>query len=334
MRTGCHSHLGRWPAALAVALAGFACAAPAADLRLGIIGTDTSHAVALSQIFNDPKSKDRVPGGRVIAAFKGGSADNAYSASRVEVFAAQIRTNSGVRLVDSIPALLDQVDAVLLLSVDGRPHLEQLRPVIAARKPVFVDKPMAASLADVVAMFRLAQDARVPMFSASSLRFASNTLAARAGAVGTITNAATASPCEIEPHHPDLFWYGVHGTESLFTVLGPGCVEVRRLTSATGKIEVQGRWRNGAKGVFREDPKYGGRAEGTKGAMTIGSFDGYAPLAREIMKFFQNGVSPVPVEETLEIFAFMTAADESKRLGGQPVNPAALLQATGWPPAR
>ena len=317
------------PAALA-ALASLT--ASAADLRLGIVGTDTSHAPAFARIFNDTAAKEHIPGARVVVAFKGGTADNPHSADRVDGYAEQIRTNYGVRFVDTIPALCEQVDAVLLLSVDGRPHLEQVRPVIAARKPVFIDKPMAGSLRDVVEIFRLARTAGVPMFSASSLRFGSNTLAARAGAIGTITNALTSSPCELEPHHPDLFWYGVHGTESLFTVLGPGCVSVQRGKTPAGKIEVSGVWTNGARGTFREDPKYGVSAEGTKGVMPVGNFDGYAPLAQEIMKFFRSGVSPVPPQETVEIFAFMEAADESKRRGGKTVDVQQLLRDAGWKP--
>ena len=319
---------------LTLSVALLALAAPAADLRLGIIGTDTSHVVAFTKLFNDAADKDHLPGARVVVAFKGGSPDNAASAKYVNVYAEQIRTNHGVRLVESIPALCEQVDAVLLLSVDGRPHLEQVRPVMAAKKPVFIDKPMAGSLRDVVEIFRLAKDAGVPVFSASALRFASNTVAARAGAIGTITNALTTGPCEIEPHHPDLFWYGVHGTEALFTLLGPGCETVQRRQTPAGKIEVTGTWRGGAKGTFREDPKFGGSAEGSRGAMPVGNFDGYVPLAREILKFFQTGVSPVPPQETVEIFAFMEAADASKREDGRPVAISNLLHQAGWPLTR
>ena len=42
---------------------------------------------------------------------------------------------------------------------------------------------------------------------------------------------------------------------------------------------------------------------------------GYEPLLVEICKFFRTGKPPVTAEETLEIFAFMEAADESKRQG-------------------
>jgi predicted dehydrogenase len=194
-----------------------------------------------------------------------------------------------------------------------------VKPVLQARKPVFIDKPMAASLQDVIEIFRLAKKAKVPVFSSSALRFARDTQAVRNGSIGRVTYAETYGPCEREPHHPDLFWYGVHGVESLFTIMGTGCQIVQRQTTSDGKIEVVGAWSGGRKGVFREDKSFHGLAKGEKGETAAGSFEGYEPLVAAIMKFFQTGVAPVRPEETIEIMAFMEAADESKKQGGAPV---------------
>lgn len=292
---------------------------PRQPLRIGIIGTDTSHAVAFTELINNPSAKDHVPGGKVVAAFKGGSPDVSSSASRVEGYAKTLSEKYGVTFYDTIDDMCAHVDAVLLESVDGRPHLAQARPVLKARKPLFIDKPMAASLADVVEIFRLANASKTPVFSASSLRFSRQNQAVRHGSVGKVLYAETSSPCELEPHHPDLMWYGIHGVESLFTVMGTGCVSVQRGTTADGKIEVTGTWKGDRKGVFRESKEYQGIARGTKGEAPVGGFDGYAPLVAEIMRFFQTGVSPVPQAETIEMFAFMEAADQSKKQGGQPV---------------
>lgn len=288
-------------------------------LRIGIIGCDTSHVIAFTEVLNNPRAKGHVPGGKVVAAFRGGSPDIPDSASRVDEYSTTLKEKYGVKFYDSIEELCDHVDAVLLESIDGRPHLEQVKPVLKARKPVYIDKPMAGSLRDVIEIFNLANKAKVPAFSSSSLRFAKNTLAARAGQIGKVIYAETYGPCSIEPHHPDLFWYGVHGVESLFTVMGTGCQTVQRGKTADGKIEVTGTWGRGRKGVFREDNGFRGHAKGAKGEMDVGAFDGYEPLIEAIMKFFQTGIAPVKPEETIEIFAFMEAADESKRLVGAPV---------------
>jgi hypothetical protein len=290
-----------------------------ADLRIGIIGCDTSHVVAFTETLNNPEAKGHVPGGKVVAAYKGGSLDIPSSISRVEGYSKTLREKYGVKFYDRIEEMCKDVDAVLLESVDGRPHLEQVRPVLQARKPVFIDKPMAASLQDVIEIFRLAKKANVPVFSSSSLRFARNTQAVRGGLIGRVTYAETYGPCEREPHHPDLFWYGVHGVESLFTIMGTGCQTVQRQTTPDGKIEVVGTWSGGRRGVFREDQDFHGLAKGEKGETAAGSFDGYEPLVAVIMKFFQTGVAPVKPEETIEIMAFMEASDESKNKGGAQV---------------
>ncbi len=301
----------------------------AADIRIGIIGCDTSHAVAFTDTINNPTAKGHVPGGKVIAAFKGGSPDIPSSWSRVDEYAKTLKEKHGLKFYDTIEELCQNVDAVLLESVDGRPHLEQLKPVLKAHKPVFIDKPVAGSLRDAVEIFRLIKKYKVPAFSSSSLRFAQDTQAVRNGSIGKVLYAETYGPCELEPHHPDLFWYGVHGTEALFTVMGTGCQTVQRGVTEKGKIQVTGTWKGDRKGVYREDPKFSGMAEGTKGEAKIGTFEGYVPLVVEIMKFFKTGVAPVTPKETLEIFTFMQAADESKAQGGKPVKMKDVLKKHG-----
>jgi len=303
--------------------------ANAADLRIGIIGCDTSHVTAFTETLNNPEAKGHIAGGKVVAAFKGGSLDIPESSNRLEGYAKTLREKYGVKFYDSIEELCANVDAVLLESLDGRPHLEQVKPVLKARKPVFIDKPMAGSLRDVSEIFRLAKEANVPVFSSSALRFAKDTQAVKKGSIGKVSYAETYGPCELEPHHPDLFWYGVHGVEALFTILGAGCETVQRVATPDGKIEVVGAWSGGRKGVFREDKNFHGLAKGEKGEAPAGSFDGYVPLVVEIIKFFQTGVAPVKPEETLEIFAFMEAADLSKKQGGAPVKIGEVLKKSG-----
>lgn len=307
-------------------------ASRAADLRIGIIGLDTSHVVAFTKVLNDPQDKAHVPGGHIVAAFKGGSKDIPTSADRVDKYTQELQDKYGVKIVGSIEELCQQVDFVLLESVDGRPHLEQARPVIKVGKPLFIDKPMAISLHDALEIFRLAKAAKVPVFSSSSLRFGKATQAVRGGSIGKVLSAETSSPATLEPHHPDLFWYGIHGVEALFTVMGTGCETVKRGTTPDGKIEVRGTWTGGRTGIFREPAKghtYGGMAKGEQGEAPIGAYDGYAPLLVEILKFFQTGVSPVPERETIEILAFMEAADASKQANGAEIKIADILKKAG-----
>ena len=297
----------------------FAAVAMAEDLRIGLIGLDTSHVIAFTKIINDPKATGPLANAKVVAAFRGGSRDIPSSANRIDKYTETLTKQYGLKLYPTIAELCKNVDAIMLESVDGRPKVRQAIPVIDAGLPLFIDKPMAGSLADVIFIFDYAKKKGVPIFSSSSLRYGKTNQAIRHGSIGIVTRAEVHSPCSLEVHHPDLFWYGVHGCESLFTIMGTGCQSVVRRKTDDGKIEVEGTWKGGRTGIFREGKGYGGKAKGTKGESEAGGYDGYAPLVVEAVKMFQTGKVPVSAQETIEMFAFMAAADESKRRDGKPV---------------
>ena len=304
--------------AVTIVAQGGARAADGPPLRAGIIGLDTSHAVAFTGLLHKDDPAPGLSGVRVVAAYPQGSRDIESSVKRVPDYTEKMR-GYGVEIVDSIPALLARVDVVLLESNDGRVHLEQAVPVLAAKKPLFIDKPMTASLADAIAIFAIARHHGTPVFSASALRYGPQTQAVRAGSLGKVLGCDTHSPYSLEPTHPDLFWYGIHGCESLFTVMGPGCESVSR-TSGTGTELVVGLWSGGRVGTFRGlaagKSGYGGTAFGADRIGPVGEFGGYDPLVVEIVTFFKTRKPPVEERETLEILAFMEAADESRRRNG------------------
>src|SRR5260221_13542689 len=213
----------------------------ASELRVGIIGCDTSHVPAFTELLNNPQAKGHIAGAKVIAAFKGGSKEIESSWSRVDGYAKTLQEKHTVRFYDNIEDMCRDVDAVLLESLDGRPHLEQARPVIRARKPLFIDKPMAGSLHDCIEIFRLAREANVPVFSSSALRFSKATQAARNGSTaGKIVYAETYGSAEREPHHAELLLYGVPRAEPPDTIHGRGRETVQRGDTPDGKIEVRG----------------------------------------------------------------------------------------------
>jgi len=291
----------------------------AKDLRLGIIGTDTSHVIAFTKAFNGEPGPDHVEGARVVAAFKGGSPDVEASYTRVDKFAAQLKEEWNIEFVDKISSLCPKVDAILLESVDGRVHLEQARQAFACGKPVFIDKPLAATLDDAREIARLAKKAGVPWFSSSSLRWSEIATTLKAE---DATGVLTWGPGPTEPHHYlDLSWYAIHPIEVLYALMGPGCVEVIRVVSDQGDVIV-GRWNDGRTGIVRVLPetwKYGAvvfRPESVEQSRPDMK-SSYIPMLRKIVEFFRTGVHPVPNEETLEIFAFMDAAQRSKEQGGK-----------------
>src|SRR5262245_9496876 len=295
------------------------------EIKVGMIGLDTSHVTAFTKLLNDKSDPHHVSGARVVAAFKGGSPDVESSRTRVDRFTTELKDKWGVEIVGSIEELRKKVDAVLLESVDGRPHLSQVRPVFAAKKRVFIDKPFAASYADAREIVRLSRESGTPFFSSSSLRFANDLQAMkRDEKLGAMLGAFTYGPAPTEPHHPDLFWYGIHAVEMLYTLMGSGCESVTRVRT-DGADVVVGKWKDGRVGTMRgiRDGKqdYGAVAFGAKAnlATPIPMKSDYRDLLVEIVKFFQTGAPPVPPDETLEMMAFMEAADLSKAKGGAPV---------------
>lgn len=287
---------------------------------VGIIGLDTSHSPAFTDIINN--SSD-ITDFRVVAAYPHGSRTIESSYSRIPEYTKQV-TGMGVEIVDSIDALLDRVEVVLLETNDGHPHLEQALPVLKAGKRLFIDKPIAGSLEDTVAIMEASKQYNTPIFSSSSLRYMEKAQAVRhENLIGDVLGADTYSPAIFEESHPDFFWYGIHGVEILYTVMGTGCESVTRVTTENYDI-VTGKWQDGRLGNFRGTRKgphsYGGMAYGSEQVIDLGNYEGYKPLLLEVLEFFRTGESPVNLDETLEIYAFMEAADESKRRGGASVN--------------
>jgi predicted dehydrogenase len=294
-------------------------------IRIGLIGLDTSHAPAFTELLNDATNEEHVPGAKVVAAFAGGSPEVEASYTRVEQYTNQIRDEYQVEIVPTIEDLVKKVDAIILTSVDGQVHLAQVKPVISAGKPVFIDKPMAASLDDVLQIFALAKEENVPCWSASSLRFYPELQTAiKDTTLGRILGCEAYSPATLEPHHPDLFWYGIHGVEILFTIMGPEIKTVTRVYTERAEL-VTGVWEDGRLASFRGSRegkgKYGAiiyyengvkQAEPGKGSL-------YKPLVDEIVQFFKTGKPPIEDSETLAIFKFMDAAQKSKDSGNRTI---------------
>lgn len=287
--------------------------------KIGIIGLDTSHSEMFTKDINQGGLKDQ--GYRVVAAYPHGSKDIPSALKMKDGIIEAVR-KMGVTIVDSIDALLAQVDYVLLESNDGRVHLQQAEPVIRAGKPLFIDKPMAEDLKNVEAIFALAKQHAVPVFSSSSLRYDKLVQEVKKGKIGKVLGADVYTPAEIEPNHLDQAWYMIHGVEMLFSVMGTGCLEVYR-TFHDDFEQVVGKWKDGrigsVRGIRRGAADIAGIAFGETGISPLGPFAGYGPLVAEILEFFNTGIPPVTEDETLEIFQFMEAAQRS-RLSGQVEN--------------
>ncbi|NQU52812.1 MAG: Gfo/Idh/MocA family oxidoreductase [Bacteroidetes bacterium] len=286
--------------------------------RIGMIGLDTDHSEAFTRSLNDPLAGDKFLGYKVVAAYPKGTEEILEWKNKIPEITENVKSY-GVEIVNSIDDLLTKVDVVLITCIDGNQHLEQVMPVFKAGKPVFIDKPFAAALSDAYAIANAAKKHNVPLFSSSSLRYITGAKEIAEGEIGEVIGAEAYSPAHIEEHHPDLFWYAVHGVETLFTIMGTGCKSVQRTFTEDTDVVV-GVWEDDRIGTFRGIRKgkggYGVTVYGEKGISVLNKYSGYEPLLVKICEFYESGKAPISIEETLEIFAFMQAAEESKNKGG------------------
>lgn len=291
---------------------------PIMGKRVGIIGLDTSHSEVFTRMIN---SGELSGGYKVVAAYPHGSVD-IPAALKMKPGITEAVIAMGVEIVDSIETLLGKVDVVLLETIDGRPHYEQALPVLKSGKPMFIDKPLAADLSDAEKIYAASRKYKSPIFSSSALRYDQKVQEVVNGSIGKVIGADVYTPAEIEPHHLDLAWYGIHGVEMLFTVMGPGCREVSR-TYREGTDLVTGVWNDGrigtVRGIRAGASNIAGTAFGEKGISPLGPFSSYVPLVETIVAFFDSGIPPVTEAETLDIFKFMHAADLSRKRNGKTI---------------
>lgn len=288
-------------------------------IKIGIIGLDTSHSTAFTELLNGDSDDKFVKEFEVVAAYPYGSKTIQSSYERIPGYIEEVKKH-GVEITSSIAELLDKVDCVMLETNDGRIHLEQAMEVFKSGKICYIDKPIGATLGQAIAIYEMAEKYNVPIFSSSALRYSPQNQKLRNGEFGKILGADCYSPHKVEPTHPDFGFYGIHGVETLYTLMGTGCESVNRMSSKDADVVV-GRWKDGRIGTFRgikEGPAiYGGTAYTPKGSIAAGGYEGYKVLLDQILTFFKTGVAPISKEETIEIFTFMKASNMSKEQNGK-----------------
>ena len=288
-------------------------------IKIGIVGLDTSHSTAFTELLNGDSDDKFVKEFEVVAAYPYGSKTIQSSYERIPGYIEEVKKH-GVEITSSIAELLDKVDCVMLETNDGRIHLEQAMEVFKSGKICYIDKPIGATLGQAIAIYEMAEKYNVPIFSSSALRYSPQNQKLRNGEFGKILGADCYSPHKVEPTHPDFGFYGIHGVETLYTLMGTGCESVNRMSSQDADVVV-GRWKDGRIGTFRgikEGPAiYGGTAYTPKGSIAAGGYEGYKVLLDQILTFFKTGVAPISKEETIEIFTFMKASNMSKEQNGK-----------------
>lgn len=302
-------------------------------IRLGILDFDTSHVVEFTRRLNHIEGTPEeqwVDGARVVVGCPGTSH---LMPERIAGFTEQMK-KFGVKLVDKPQEMLGLVDGMLIEAVDGTVHYERARPFLEAGLPCFIDKPFTCSVADARKIVELSQKKKAPVFSSSSLRFApelTTFLEQRQPKWGAVLGAIVWGPASLSPQpqrNAGLFHYGIHAVEMLYTLMGVGCRQVVNVYEQ-GAETATGRWKDGrvatVRGLRKGATPFGFTVFAEKGVYTtaVGTQFIYRELLKKVVEFFRTGRSPVPLEETLEIVAFIEAANTSGSHHGQPVSTSA-----------
>ena len=295
------------------------------DLRIGLIGLDTSHVTAFTKLLNDPTDPHHVAGGKVAVAWPGEpSMDFKASHSRVEGFTAELRDKHGIRVVGSAEAVAEACDVVFIESVDGRVHLDLFRRVARFKKPVFIDKPFAVTSRDAREIVRIAKEQGVQVMSCSSLRYSEKlqaSLARKPEEAGAIIGCDACGPMSIEPTQPGFFWYGIHTVEMVNAVMGNGCRRVSVMSNEDFDL-LTGVWADGRMATVRGLRKgawgFGLTLHREKGSEFINCYEGrppYAGMLEAILRTLARGQPEIEPEATLEIIRLIEAANESRQTG-------------------
>src|SRR5688500_2117662 len=296
---------------------------PPTDLRIGLISLDTSHAVAFTKRLNDPADPEHVRGGRVVAAFPGGSPDFELSISRVPGFTKQLGEHFDVQMMVSPEAVAEAVDLVFIVSADARLHREYFARTVRFRRPTFIDKSFALTSADAREIFGLAREADVPVMSCSALRYSENLVSAVGdSSAGAVVGCDVFGPMEIQPTQPGLFWYGIHSVEVVNRVMGRGCKHVLAESNGRGDA-ITGVWDDGriatVRGLRKSHHRFAATVHREKDYQFVDLSGGkrsyYAGMIEAILRTLPDGKSDVAPEDTLEIIRVIEAANESRETG-------------------
>ncbi len=227
----------------------------------------------------------------------------------------------GVVMADSMDAMLDAADGVMVLAVDGNRHLELAKPALMRSLPTYIDKPLTCNLEDARSILALARKHNTPCYSASSLRFANEVRDLNLDELGQLIAIDAYGPGELSDAMKGLFFYGIHTIEMVDAMWGGGVREVR-CDQAEDRDIVQLRYHDGRYAHLRMDRKaaydFGATVHGSKAihSFKVDFGEIYNRLIEGMTRFFEGGEPPATLDRLVEAIAVIETAHTSAETGG------------------
>ena len=183
--------------------------------RVGILGTENSHAMAFAQILNglNPDFAGQFDDFRVVAV---GGIDPEASKNVAE--------KCGIdTIVEKPEDMLGIVDAVMITCRDGKYHASYARPFIEAGIPAFIDKPFTSNPEEALALAKLAKEKNVPLVGGSSVKLTDAVLKLKALADETgedLVGGDVTAPVSLVNDYGNFWFYASHLVECCLTIFG------------------------------------------------------------------------------------------------------------------
>jgi len=280
-------------------------------VRVGMVAVNTPHAPLYARLLWDPDAPGAPaePQARITAIWD-------EDRERAAAFA---REHMVPEVVARPEDMIGRVDAVMIIEKDQKKHAAQAIPLLRARLPVFINKPLADDMADANAIVACARETGTPMFSCSALRFDWEVVALKER-----LNERGPVRVGISIGYRDLMYYGVHPTEMLVSVLGTGVEWVENRTEGGDRDVIHVQYRDGRTGlvlVMRDTAKifelqtFNERGRDRAVVADTSANPMFADETRAFLRMVRTGEAPVPVEETLDVMRILCGARESAKTG-------------------
>jgi hypothetical protein len=285
----------------------------AIEHQITLIGTDSTHCLAFAKLLRQQSAS-----WQITQAVRDSRSHLSISCRRVDDIEQQMQV-AGIRIVDQLTPDIDALtDAYIIASVDASLHRSQFQTIRGFGKPVFIDKPIAYSSVDAAALFAMASDVGVPMFSSSSLRYSASVVAMKHQIEAQPKQQwqlTLTGPVTFEAGIPGFYWYGIHLVEALCTIfpevfrvidyqhLDDKKQVVVNLESAHCKCQIIG--------DTTGQQNFSGVATSATSRLTFAIEEDaeplYAYLLKQMIPFFESDIMPVSPGETQQVMALVEA---------------------------
>jgi predicted dehydrogenase len=213
--------------------------------------------------------------------------------------------------------LTGAVDAVIIPDDCTLAHQKRALPFLRAGMPVFIDKPLSADIKEAERIIGLAQKHKAPLMSCSCLRYAKEIQESNLEEIGEIQTGWSISRSDMG----NLFFYGIHAFELLYSIVGPGVKSVRNIGNSNKENILDVTFSSGKKFIVCAYESISGLFQvnlyGSKGhrSITVTDFNhAYSETLRNFISMVKTGNPPVPIGETFEILKSLHKANQQGAL--------------------